>query len=303
MKKQSAIYTPSRLSILLLFLGLHVFSCQTPIEQTPIPITAKIQETSVPVPITPVTTQASSTHLILTQEPIQIPTMVLADARKRVQQLLETNNNCQLPCWWGITPGKTLWQDALEILAPVSTLYFDTDMKMNLSTIAVRVQAPTDEHGNVLFQNYVVKNDVVKRIDVYNFDFAPFLYFKQFVHEYGVPSQIYIRGYRDVGFELALFYPEKGIFATYSRTSKSDGKNLKSCFDSAKSPFLYLWSPDQPMSFDEAMSTFRVQIEDIPTYRPIEEAIDNYDEFIRSLLELGSPSCVESPVDLWPRQN
>jgi hypothetical protein len=97
-----------------------------------------------------------------------------------------------------------------------------------------------------------------------------------------------------------LFYPERGILAVYSHASEPDGKNVRACFDGTETPFLYLWSPDRPISFDEALSAFHFQLQDLPAYRPMKDNINNFDEFKSSLMELEVPSCLQTPAVLWP---
>jgi hypothetical protein len=60
--------------------------------------------------------------LVPTNTPFPTPIATLDEnlARQRVLELFQTNNSCKLPSWWGITPGKTTWDDALKILAPIS---------------------------------------------------------------------------------------------------------------------------------------------------------------------------------------
>src|SRR5690242_550646 len=81
------------------------------------PTPSKSLEISSSPVFTPVTATASETP---SPFPSPIPTLDTASARQQVLKLFETNNGCHLPCWWGIIPGKTKWDDALNILAPIS---------------------------------------------------------------------------------------------------------------------------------------------------------------------------------------
>jgi hypothetical protein len=297
MKRQIIRSIPVLLTLLVVFLGLELTGCGAPSALASSGAVKK-QETSIPTK--PAGTMTQTAGLSPTAILSPLPTVTLEDAQTQVGRLMQTNNHCQLPCWWGITPGRTTWKDAVNILAPLAAANIEADIKQDPAIISVTIHAPTPEHGAALLQNYGIAGGVVERIDVYNFDFAPFTYFKQFVQEHGIPDEIYLRGYQDVGFEIALFYPEKGILAVYSHTAEPNGKNLKACFDGAESPYLYLWSADQPMSFDEAQSAFHLQIQDLPAYRPIKDNINNFDEFKNSLMELESPSCLQTPTVLWP---
>ncbi len=52
----------------------------------------------------------------------EVPTLSVEHARVRLVELLANNGGCQLPCFWGITPGETTAQQARNILAPLSSL-------------------------------------------------------------------------------------------------------------------------------------------------------------------------------------
>ncbi len=51
-----------------------------------------------------------------------VSTFSPTEASARLQDLLKTNAGCRLPCWWGITPGKTTWDEAEEYLKTFTTL-------------------------------------------------------------------------------------------------------------------------------------------------------------------------------------
>jgi hypothetical protein len=38
--------------------------------------------------------------------------------------LLETNGGCKLPCWWGVTPGITAWDEAYQILSDEGIFFY-----------------------------------------------------------------------------------------------------------------------------------------------------------------------------------
>lgn len=41
-----------------------------------------------------------------------------------IRHLFDENGGCALPCWWGIEPGKTTWEEALTILSPLAMEIF-----------------------------------------------------------------------------------------------------------------------------------------------------------------------------------
>src|SRR5688572_13990138 len=62
----------------------------------------------------------STSCSVLKSETITEPTMTTDEAKRLVRDLLENNAGCKLPCWWGITPGKTTWSEARQILEKAS---------------------------------------------------------------------------------------------------------------------------------------------------------------------------------------
>lgn len=124
--------------------------------------------------------------------PTEIPTLPFNEAREQSTELLQNNNNCKLPCWWGITPGQTTWQDAFLILAPLGGEISESMAELNENdSIYVRPPAPDNEH-KVLFQPYYFEDNVVTTIEVYNYDYAPVAYFKKLISEYGIPEEMYM---------------------------------------------------------------------------------------------------------------
>ena len=70
---------------------------------TLIPSATSVTSTPPPPPPPP-TPLPSATHT-------PIPTLAVNAARTYVENMLATNGNCELPCWWGIVPGQSKWID------------------------------------------------------------------------------------------------------------------------------------------------------------------------------------------------
>ena len=54
----------------------------------------------------------------LTPSPTSYPRLSREEAKPRIIEMLQTNAGCRLPCWWGITPGKTRWEEVHALLSP-----------------------------------------------------------------------------------------------------------------------------------------------------------------------------------------
>lgn len=262
------------------------------------------------VRITETTFAPTSTLAIQTPFPSPISTLETAIARQQVFKLFETNNNCRLPCWWGIIPGKTNWDDALEILAPISLKIDPYSPQKPAESVYVNVVSPMADvnvYGSYLSQDYFVENNLVTEITLnYNFDLAEFTYFKPFIREYGIPEQVYIHGYGEPQldtwpFEIALFYPKQGMLLEYSGSPIIQNDNLVVCWGEEHFPVsIHLWKPDQTLTFDEIISRYYVpDSTDLPPYRSIRDVTINPDQFLDGLNNLQKELCLETPQMFW----
>ena len=88
--------------------------------------TASTGITFTPLPDVKPSETATLTHtptntptLIPTLTWTPLPTLSAEAAHAKIKELLKTNGGCELPCWWGIIPGKTAWPEALHFLTPI----------------------------------------------------------------------------------------------------------------------------------------------------------------------------------------
>jgi hypothetical protein len=49
-----------------------------------------------------------------TATPLPFPTLEPEEMQAFIAEMLATNGGCELPCWWGITPGETRWDDMVR---------------------------------------------------------------------------------------------------------------------------------------------------------------------------------------------
>lgn len=230
------------------------------------------------------------------------------DPQQLVKYLLETNAGCKLPCWWGITPGKTPWRQARQILEETS-IYIDGQESQGdfYAKVGVYLPYPYDfvpsmEHV------YRVKNGVVDYIRVYNFDLAPKYVLSKFLQAYGPPTGIWIRTFAnaDLGaqdFLVDLFYQDTGILIEY-RTGKPleeiKGKLQNCLIEEMNAPIIHLWSPDlQELSFEDAKQF--LDTANLPEPKPLLDATGmDVETFYETFKEPDTGVCLETPKNLWP---
>jgi len=185
------------------------------------------------------------------------PTLTAGERQIAVSELLTTNSGCLLPCWWGITPGKTSWVEARHFLDSFM-IYIAEQGSSELFYESVEVPLPAPySNATYMAHTYLVKSGVVDSIEIYNFNLAPNYYFPKFLETYGQPAEVWIRTFsqEEMGiqpFLIDLFYPGKGILVEYSTgyPMKDVGGKLQNCLKGLDSPFIFLWSPEkQYLSF------------------------------------------------------
>lgn len=247
------------------------------------------------VPTIPNPSDSSSTPL---------PTLSLSDAYLRFQRLLENNNDCRLPCWWGVIPGKTTWYDAERFLQTFSTI--NSVDNINGTLVAyVSLPLPTDK-GTLTHSYYVNERSIVMGIDAYVYDWMPSLYLSAFLSEYGPPDNVFVRTFKNGidgswPFQIDLFYSDLGLLLEYSGGSPNIvGENIQNCFDDMYSPFIYMWSSDIPMKPDEVFEN-KLDIVNMPYPVPLEKAA-NMDviTFYETFKNPDNATCLETPLEFWP---
>jgi hypothetical protein len=100
---------------------------------------------------------------------------------------------------------------------------------------------------------------------------------------------------------IDIFYQEQGILMEYGGGDLIDqGDRLQNCLDNnVNSPFIYLWSPDNQMDFDEAKERF-LDTENFPEPVPLQEATGmSVDNFYSNMITAGKV-CIETPKAIWP---
>jgi hypothetical protein len=255
-------------------------------------------KTSVPTPTPEIT---NTPELTLTAIPKA--TLIPEEARKLVQELLENNGGCKLPCWWGITPGKTTWAEAHLFLESFAVYIGKTGL--------VRVPLPAPySNATYMDHGYSIKNGIVDIIHIYNYNLAPNYYLPKFLETYGQPSEIWIQTFsqeeiNQYNFTFHLFYLDKGILVEYGdATSIEDaevGDKLQDCLIGLNSPFIYLWSPEKnKLSFQDAKQRF-VDTRNMPEPKPLFEATGmDVKTFYETFKNPDTDVCLGTPKNLWP---
>lgn len=179
--------------------------------------------------------------------------------------LIETNGGCELPCFLGIQPGVSSWEDIRPIEGPIyfRESYFpkrkDERLYLYIPPSKTRYLDVTFWGSGALIEHITVDAEIYLPNDPYGYipEFAKTVYpyaLPNLLAQYGVPSRILLQVLgqieRESGTqaEIYLFYDHLGFLAHYwfLNVVTQDGEVLRACPDYSHTVFirLYLQSPE-----------------------------------------------------------
>lgn len=252
-----------------------------------------VEET--PTAIIPATTKTTTA----TVQPL-----IEMEPKERTLELLQGNNDCKLPCWWGIIPGETQQNTAVNILRPFSIISTEKSSDWLVYFVRSPIDSVYSDIGEVRM-TIAIQNRIVREMEIYGFNEESYT-LSSILNDYGTPDGIYISTYESdyglpvgiVPFTLAMYYKEIGIMATFSTRANVSESIIFACID--KSPSFYLWSPqDRDLSVGYITEWEREKIK----YLNIEQSTNfDVESFYTTFRNNNSPVCIETPINLWPSQ-
>lgn len=231
------------------------------------------------------------------------PTLPPEEAQKLIRELMVTNGKCQLPCWWGIMPGETSWQEAQAYLSTFAT-------KINTlesSGYGVHFDHIRDSDGHKIGATILVENGIVERIRV-----VTYLSLDELLQTYGQPEEVWIFATAHImmkpggRFTLVVFYAHQGILAIYEGSTEST-KILDICPSRIEgNHFGLLWSPALDLTFHD-VGREALLFQSVPSELPepyyLLGEVANID--IKTFYETYKDSsnaarCFQMPDQTWP---
>ena len=254
MRSQSCVWILLAVILMVLFLGCSTtnrHSLESPTASAVVPVVSPTYD-SIPTVVPTATKTVTPPAPTCTPQPMRTPTPTL-DRESRVElyrQMLLTNGGCELPCWWGVTPGETTWEEMLAFFgargvrvgretrrgdARRVTLVMDGYPEWGIQGIrflgrdnlvqGVRVWGHVTEERSPVSAAAVPPNDYLAQFDL------PHL-----LLTYGAPSRVYVVGagsasHSDIfGFySLVVEYVDLGILVNYSGYTLQDATGYLIC--------------------------------------------------------------------------
>jgi hypothetical protein len=247
------------------------------------PSTEGITTPSLATPSLLASRATSTLKSVVTDTPTAVSTLPVEDAPKRLLDLLLNNGGCHLPCLWGITPGKSTYQEAQATLIPFSALseltaftpdggaifpvYIEDDLIFN--TIAGYNVDPLSDSQIVSMiglQMRALKKEGNRFTEVFDWPFFSeqlgYYMLPDILTEYGGPTKVMVSTLAKLpssgvpgGFKILLLYPDQGILVNYTMQMRIAGENIMGCPSNAHVEFELLPS-GQVDSFFEKLEPF-----------------------------------------------
>lgn len=245
------------------------------------------------------------------EEPNILPTLSPEEAKSLVLELTQGDQDCLLPCFWGIIPGETEWQSVEPLLSTFaySISYASTDgtfteVPVGDSFIVWAYLYFPEISGAPLSYTFNVQDGVVTFIEGYPLSVMSNRPSSVF-GIYGQPSEVWLLTANTsmdgfLGFRLTLFYAQQYFMLTYSGQGEVIEGKVRGCFSGDEWLRLVAWSPEEELTFAEAVDGLhepRPVIYDLP----LEEATGmSTDAFYETFKDSTEPICLETPTELWP---
>ena len=237
-----------------------------------------------------------------------MPTLAPLNAQARFKEWLAGSPECHLPCWAGITPGETTWQEALYIVSSTLEIYriYENHMCSNGPCNGFTWVYPflPGIHGTIGTKGdnpvYSLRIIVEQSFDEISLD--------TFLSANGPPEKVYISTQtlfmsgETLPFDIVLAYPEKKFVIRFFRFARIQGDNIVSC-GRIEATYLSLewdeegaWAEDRIKTAtysggDKEIAYFLQDIEDV-TDMTIEEFYDT--------LKADGDACISTPREYWP---
>ncbi len=298
MKNRDSTYLKILISICLLAL---MAGCGSPVEMTETATSTQAPPTHTPTATMPPTTTTTPTltpTVTLTLNPLTwtpLPTLSREESRAMVQELLETNRGCQLPCWWGITPGETDWQTAQQFLATFATRIEQVENTPLITRYSVEYHVPGWGYDEG-YTEFSVRDGMVTSMSVNTVGTELSYQLHQVLSVYGKPTEIFLDydvKFESITFYMALYYPEQGNMAIFSGPTESikiegtENVLFRFCPQHI-GPSLELWSPDEELTEEDLQELF-------PWYLiPLNTNVMEINDFYKLFLDPNVTECIEN---------
>jgi hypothetical protein len=246
--------------------------------------------------------------------------MTTDESKMLVRDLLENNAGCRLPCWWGVTPGNTSWQESETLWHYLGATIKQFQVKSGGNHYGVRLLGlpeldlsffdngmPNSKVDTIIVSGNIGGGQDQKEFEAFWESYSP----KEVMSKYGVPSRILLYtmgtlGNTDLGihgYTLWVFYDSLGFMIRYDG-SIADEETFRFCFNLNQGENdihriqLTLQHQDYSLPLERHDSILSTNpSRGIPVQNVTNISIE---EFHQLFIQSEKSYCIETPHDIWP---
>jgi len=223
--------------------------------------------------------------------------------------------DCLLPCWGGITPGKTSWQEAVHLLEPLSgfsTVNISDRLSCDFGECngigwSLFPRSMAEGHfytrlpeNIVHLINIKVENDGAQKANLMRS-----VNLRNIFTWYGSPDILLFSAHPNTSgdsfLELILVYAERQFVIRYLKLAGVSGDNVVSCGKDNKIELTILDNKEQLMSLDAiagAVETKGLHV-DSGLHKSADEAVGMTTHLFYLAFSNRKEPCISTPLSLW----
>ena len=241
--------------------------------------------------------------------------------------LLENNAGCELPCWWGFTPGETSSDSIYNYFSPLG-IAIGSNVGV-LGTNVLWVNVHVWQNNFHMGASFFLDKDVVKVIitgahisegdylifnnPTYNRYMGRYI-LPRILSTLGQPAEVLVTaalgstGGTVPDYEIVLFYPENGIMVSYKGLREENTDFYRLCPNETLID-LWLWSPHEKMEIADiylyGVSEVRLDEQKgyFESFLPLKQATGmDIGSFYSLFLSNTEKRCLDTPAHLWKKR-
>lgn len=310
----------------------NVFVSNTPVIEADSVTIIPLTTTSTKVALTPLSTasvtlissetpaaiSSPTTATIPASTPPTLPTLTptltplpTISAQQRGQiyaDLLSSNRNCELPCWWGFELGDTTLDEIQQFYGTFDVSFSEWAENDENIIFTVLFEDSQIENGTQVRHIFRVQNGIVLEAEI-EIVFDQNYQIQSLLPRLGQPSEVWMwtvsesyEGILPVRFRA--FFPQSGVFIVFSTGAVKIDETIRVCFDKREGAIILLWRPTiwDPNGSKGIMDRASESINAAFALEgfPIQE-VSNWDtaQFYTILTDTTHSECLETPSTLW----
>lgn len=247
-----------------------------------------------------------------TSTALATPTRTISEREDYVRKMLNPTANCQPPCWWGLTPGLTSWQETQEFFrglnAPIDWI---SQKRYGVNTVINQFRSIKIllEENDSLLENILIIGDQSSFASIEDFPsywkgYSP----ESVLNAYGPPTRVLLwthplrRGSRHP-YSLLIIYDGQGFVIYYAGFTKYDQviKIYPRLGEQNNIGLVKIFLQSERSSLPlEHMAEWEYSDKILNGMLPIDEATGmSIEEFYKMFTTENQSGCVETPAKIW----